>query len=270
MNSGLLRRAARESAGLTALCDLGLFLFQALFALLTPILAQDFGDQFLKTRISRFFLSAMLGAEIDEVGSGLFAALAWVHPIQLTLIFAHAIASGTRVSAAEVERGTIDLLLGWPVSRAQVFAAELAAFAGSSAVLVLAALGGARCGLALSGASGGPSLGATAAVALNLYALCLALGGLAWLCSARAERRGRAIALPLVLLLLSMLINFLAPVWAPAKALSCASILHYFQPLRVFGSGAWPICDLLALLLFAAATASLAGICFARRDLRAA
>jgi hypothetical protein len=62
----------------------------------------------------------------------------------------------------------------------------------------------------------------------------------------------------------------LAPVWAPAKALSFASVLHYYQPLGVFGSGTWPLRDVLALLLFAAATTLGAGLAFGRRDLRAA
>jgi ABC-type transport system involved in multi-copper enzyme maturation permease subunit len=269
MNSGLLYRSAREALGLSLLCALGLFLFQGLFALLTPILAEDFSAQFLKTRMSRFFLSAMLGAEIDSVGPGLFAAIAWAHPIQLTLIFAHAIASATRVPAAEVERGTIDLLLGWPVSRFQVFAAELAVFALSSALIVLAALAGARLGLWISGASDGPSLVQGFAVALNLYALTLAIGGLAWLCSAGAERRGRAIALPVVLVLLSMLINFLAPVWAPAKSLSLLSVLHYYQPFATFAGGSWPFGAIAALLGCASLTCALAALWFVRRDLRA-
>ncbi|MBK9386269.1 MAG: ABC transporter permease subunit [Planctomycetes bacterium] len=269
MNLGLLHRAAREALGLTMLCGLGIFLFQLLFALLTPVLAQDFSDQFLKTRMSRFFLSAMLGAEIDSAGPSLFAAIAWTHPVQLTLIFWHAIASATRVPAAEVERGTIDLLLGWPVSRWQVFAAELAVFALSSALIVLVALGGSRLGLWLSGASDGPGLSSACAIALNLYALCLALGGLAWLCSAGAERRGRAIATPVVLVLVSMLINFLAPVWEPAKSLSFLSVLHYYQPFASFARGAWPFGEVAVLLAFAVVTSALAALWFQRRDLRA-
>jgi ABC-type transport system involved in multi-copper enzyme maturation permease subunit len=270
VNAGLLLRAAREALGLTLLCALGLALFQALFTILLPILSQDFSEQILKSRISRFFLSAILGTEVDAIGPGFFAALAWVHPVQLTLVFAHAIASATRVPVGEIDRGTIDLLLGWPVSRAQVFTAELIVFAGSSAIVVLSALGGARLGLWLGGAADGPSFASGCAVALNLYALVLAIGGLAWLCSAGAERRGRAIALPVVLLLLSMLINFLAPVWPPAHAASFASVLRYYQPLASFGRGAWPVADTLTLLSFAALSTAIAGFCFGRRDLRAA
>lgn len=268
MNVGLLHRAAREALGLSLLCALGLFLFQGLFALLTPILAEDFSAQFLKTRLSRFFLSAMLGTEIDSVGPGLFAAIAWAHPIQLTLIFTHAIASATRVPAAEVERGTIDLLLGWPVSRLEVLTAELCVFALSSAFVVLAALAGACLGLWISGASDGPPLAQSCAVALNLHALCLAIGGLAWLCSAGAERRGRAIAAPVVVVLVSMLINFLAPVWEPAKALSFLSVLHYFQPFATFAGSDWPFGAIAALLGFAFAACLFAALWFRRRDLR--
>ena len=52
-------------------------------------------------------------------------AFLWVHPTVLTLVWAHEVVCCTRTPAGEIDRGTIDFLLGLPVSRVKIFAAEL-------------------------------------------------------------------------------------------------------------------------------------------------
>ncbi len=53
----------------------------------------------------------------QSLGSAAIAAFSWVHPLPLTLLWAHAIVYWSRIPAGEIESGTIDVLFSQPVSR---------------------------------------------------------------------------------------------------------------------------------------------------------
>src|SRR5262245_42717610 len=123
MNWGLLQRAFRESWATTL--GFGLVLL-GVEAALTFVLTK-FGAQISQQMLDfeRRILQAMLGAEAsDRIGPQMLQSIAWVHPVVLALLLAHAILFGTRVPAGEVDRGTVDVLLSLPVSRWQIFLSE--------------------------------------------------------------------------------------------------------------------------------------------------
>jgi ABC-2 type transport system permease protein len=268
MNRGLLRKAWLETWTLTLLCAVGLMLIEVAVAYAQLMLQGEMSAIISKFAPLEKLLRTLVGADsaLRQLGPESFRAIAWAHPLALVLLLTHAVTFCTRVPAGEVDRSTIDVLLGLPVSRWQLQLTESLVWVLSGAVVVLFAVGGNRLGNALAH---GPrvELWRLTALAANLYCLYLAVGGLAWLASSLSDRRGRAVSVVVAFVLLSFVLNYLAPFWRVAEQLSFLSLLHYYIPLEVLRDGLFPLRDLSVLGGLAATLWTAAGLIFARRDL---
>jgi len=268
MNRGLLTKALRECWLGTLVLGVALLIVEALLAV-ALLRFQDLVSA-LGPHIPalQYALRVMLGATgTGGLSPEMIGAIAWVHPVPLALVWAHALIHCTRVPAGEVDRGTIDILLGLPVSRWRLWWAEVLVWlAAGVTVLFLGQIGNALGNLA---ASGGLSTDPRrlAMIFVNAFSLYFAVGGVTWLASAASDRRGRAIAVPFAFVLGSFLLAFLAPLWSPAERVAFLSLLHYYVPLAIIRDGVWPVRDLIVLLACGAALWTAGGFIFARRDL---
>jgi ABC-type transport system involved in multi-copper enzyme maturation permease subunit len=216
----------------------------------------------------RDIIQAMLGTEIgDRIGPQMFQAVAWVHPVALALTWAHALVSCTRVPAGEVDRGTIDVLLGLPVSRWEVFLSETMVWLICGSAVLAAGLAGNLLGAQALPLDQRPELSRLLIVLANLFCLYAAVGGLTWLVSSFSDRRGRALTIVFLVLLSLFLLNYLAQFWHPLEKIAFLSPLHYHRPVNVLGNGAWPWKDMGVLLGSAGVMWLMGGAVFARRDL---
>jgi ABC-type transport system involved in multi-copper enzyme maturation permease subunit len=187
--------------------------------------------------------------------------------VVLALVWAQAIVTATRVPAGEVDRGTIDVLLGLPVSRWGVYVSETVVWAGAGTLILLAALAGNAVGSSQVTKGGHPDFGRVAIAVVNLWAMLMAVGGGAALLSALSSRRGRAMTASFIVVVGSFLVNYLAQLWGPARRLQFLSILDYYRPLNVLRDGAWPVRDIAVLMAVAVVLWVAGGLVFARRDL---
>jgi ABC-type transport system involved in multi-copper enzyme maturation permease subunit len=272
MNIGLIGRAIRETWLATTLIAAGLVTVQLLLAYAILNIFRDATEQvsgILGLRFVQIALQGLLGTEIGtQVAPEVLTAFAWVHPVTLALVWAHAILAGTRVPAAEVDRATIDVLLSLPVTRFQLAVAESASWLASGAVLVTAAAVGNQLGRWLFEWEYNPVTVRLLGVAVNLYALYACVSAMAFLASALSDRRGRAIAVAFALLLAQFLLNFLAPFWKPAETLSVLSLMKYYRPVPQLAGAGWPWADQLILLAAAAVLWLFGVLIFTRRDIR--
>ena len=268
MNRGLLLRALRESWPATLVIGLVLMGVEALLAFVLPKFSAQLTQEWLQIDLVRGIVQAMLGTEIaGRIGPPMFQAIAWVHPVALALLWAHATISCTRVPAGEVDRGTVDVLLSLPVSRWELFFSETAVWLFCAAVVLLAGLAGNLLGSLALPADQRPEVGRLLIVLSNLFCLYAAVGGFAWLVSSLSERRGRAMTTVFLVLLALFLLNYLAPFWQPLERVVFLSPLHYHRPVSILAGGAWPWRDMGILLGAGAAMWLAAGVVFARRDL---
>jgi ABC-2 type transport system permease protein len=272
VNRGLLLKSLHEAAATTVILSSALLLVEGVLAYALPALWTEFSDLLLKAEFFRKIITAMLGTDVgDLLDAEAFSAIAAVHPVVLAITWTHAIVLCTRVPAGEIDRGTIDVLFGLPVSRWRVYLSETLMLLASGAVLVAMGLVGHRLGIIAGASAHKPALGRMVVVTVNLWCLYLAVGGLACLVSAFSERRGRAVATVFGILLASFLLNFLAQFWPPAERVSFLSVLHYYKPLGVLRPGVvdagWPVADMLVLGAFAVVTWTAGGLWFARRDI---
>ena len=268
MNRGLIIRGFREMWQTTLVLGLVLMGVEAMLAFVLPKFSAQFTQEWLQLDFARGIMQAMLGTEIaDSIGPQMFHALAWVHPVVLALTWAHALVCCTRIPAGEVDRGTVDVLLGLPVSRREVFLSETFVWLVSGLALLASGLAGNLLGGLALEPEQRPDLPRMLIVLLNFFCLYVAVGGLAWLVSSFSSRRGRAMTIVFLILLVLFLLNYLAQFWPPLGKVVFLSPLHYHRPVEVLVSGVWPWGDLGVLTCAGGLLWLAGGIVFARRDL---
>lgn len=269
MTRGLLVRTLRETWPSALVFAVALAVVERLLMFILPQLQQTIGGVLTTLPIVRPVLSALLGTPVgDGMSALLLQSLLWVHPVVLALVWGFAIVLSTRFPAAEVDRGTIDVLLGLPVSRRAIYVAETAVcLLLGAAVIAIGSLGYFAGASALPPASRPTGVGVLL-VLVNLLGVFASVAGVGFLISAVSDRRGRAMAILFGLLLASFLLNVLGEFWPPAQRAAFLSVLHYYQPARVMTSAALNAWDLAALIGTGAA-AWIAGLeITARRSIR--
>ena len=268
MNLGLIQKAVRETWASTLAFAAGLFVFELLMGMMLATFHKEFSDKFLPMEFIQKILSALLGAEVGTVGPAVLSMLGWVHPIVLALVWAHAIVVCTRVPAGEVDRGTLDVLLALPVTRTSFYVSESAVFVFSSLLIVGVGFVGNVFGNWISGLERAGSLGQLSLVALNLYALSLAVGGLSSFFSSVCDRRGRAMGSAFAILLASFFLSSMSTFNAIVKSVSVVSLLNYYRPYGVLQEQASPLGDIMVLLGVGTVLWVIGAVVFVRRDLR--
>lgn len=266
---GLVAKSLREARLTVVILSTAIMVVEAILAFVLPTVLEDFSAQLLQLRFIRTIVQALLGTDLGEViGPETVVAFAWVHPVVLAITWTLAIVLCTRVPAGEVDRGTVDVLLGLPVSRWSVYLAETFVFAAAGIVMIALGLLGHRLGLMSVAPAQRPGAASLLAIVANFYCLYLAVAGLSCAISAACDRRGRAIGIVFAILLASFLLNFLAAFWEPARTVAFLSLLDYYRPLVILRDGArWPLGDMAVLFAFAACTWTAGGWWFARRDI---
>jgi ABC-2 type transport system permease protein len=268
MNVGLIRKAARELWGTTLVFGLAMFAICALLAFALPRFQQQIFGKIANMPFLQDMRSAMLGTDVGNAnGPEVPYGIAWSHPVLLAIFWAHAIICCTRVPAGEVDKGTIDVLLGLPVSRWQVYVSETVSWLGSAAIVLMLAVLGSLIGMRFAPPDLRLELSRLLIVIANLFALYAAVGAFAWLMSSLSDRRGRAVTAVLIVVVASFFLNYLALLWPAAGSVQFLSVLNYYRPVFPLRSGDWPWKDIGILLGSAMVLWTAGGVVFARRDL---
>ncbi len=209
-----------------------------------------------------------------EPTSGEITMAFWNHPIFVVLIAIWAISRGTAAVAAEVERGTMDLLLSRPVSRSAYLASHVIVALSGLAVLAAALALGGSWAVAHNVLRSPPESGALIRPALNLAALGLPIYGCALLLSALDHVRWRPTWIVSSLTLASFIGFMMAinPVFADAPWkpwVEAITIFRAYRPVELVSTGETFAANVAFLAGVAAPCMLLAFIGFARRDLPA-
>ena len=167
------------------------------------------GEIFEQFPIAKTLVTALLGTEVgDTITARTMQAFLWVHPVVLALMWGHEITLCTRMPAGEIDRGTADILLSWPVSRRKIYVCETLVWLASGILLIGLGYLGHRSTVSTMPVGMRPEWSRAALVMTNLYCVYLAVGGMVFLVSALSDRRGRAVAVAFALVLASFLLNF--------------------------------------------------------------
>lgn len=247
---------------------LGLALIMALLTGLLPKVLGDIDRVFEKLPFIKPLITALLGVEPKGgFTAQMMQAFLWVHPTVLALTWAYILMFCSRTPAGEIDRGSVDFLLGLPVSRWELYIAETVGFLTTGMVILAIGVSGHLiCSVWLQPRMQ-PTAFATFSVMCNLLAVYTAVGAIAFLVSACSDRRGRAVGIVFAILLLSFLLNFVAQFWKPAKQVSFLSVMEYYRPALTIQHGTFPARDVATLLIVAAVAWTIGGIVLRRRSI---
>ncbi len=268
MMRGLLLKTWHEVWLMTLLFSCALLGVNALLTYVIPQFQEGLMEVLERLPFVRPMLTAMLGTELgDEISAQTFQAFLWVHPTVLALLWAHAIVFCTRMPAGEIDRGTIDVLLGLPVSRRAVYYGEAIVWLAAGLVLLLMGFLGHCLTSSSTPDQLRPEFSHAIKVLTNLYCVYVAVGGISLLVSSLSDRRGRAVAIAFAIVLASFLLNFVAQFWEPAEQVAFLGVMEYYRPAQILQSGDFPAYDVTILLSVGAVATMLGGEVVARRSI---
>ena len=268
MIRGLLRKTLHETWVQLLLFGVALLIVPAVLTMLLPQLEQGLTQVLSAFPFVSDFIQALLGEDLGaNISPQNLQAIIWVHPSILALIWAQEIVFCTRLPSGEIDRGTIDVLLSWPISRRKLFCAESLIWLATGVGLCVMMFTGHFLARQFAPSSVPTSPQRVLIILANLYCLYLAVGGLAFFVSAMSSHRGRAIAMIFTILLASFLLNFVVQFWQAISGLAPFGILHYYRPAAILATGAMPLTDMAILLSVGGVAWVSACEIFARRNI---
>jgi ABC-2 type transport system permease protein len=196
----------------------------------------------------------------------------WNHPFIVLLISIWAIGRGSAAVSAEIERGTLDMILSRPVSRFIYLASQVLVATVGLLILATALLAGASIAVGYNVLHEPPSSATLFKPALNLCALGLPIYGYTLLASAVDHVRWRPTSIGSVLTLggfiayvISMIPVLQDMSWKPW--LERISIFKAYNPVELVTTGESLQFNLLVLSGIGVSCIALAFVAFVLRDL---
>ena len=191
-----------------------------------------------------------------------------VHPFWIAMQLTVVGAFGAAAVAADVEAGTIELLMVRPISRARLLAERTAALVTGSLLVTAAATATVAVGVAITPRlHEAVSLGGVAAAGVLGLGLALCIAGPVLAVSAAGRHRSQVVGATIVLGAVGFAINFIAQAWATVSFLRFLSPFHYYTPADALVSGTVPVGALAVLLAVFVAGIAGAEWLLERRDL---
>ncbi len=216
-------------------------------------LIKAYGDNFV----------AFFGGSLDIVSPGAYLDFGFFSYIPIVAgIFSLLVGSG--LVLADEERGTLDLILAHPVSRAALFWGRFFAFCLVTLGILLLTWAG--CAAGISSAGWTVNILDLLFPHLTLFSVLMLFGSLALFFSLAFPSRTMAASLTGLLLLVSYFVTSLARVNKELAGLNDFSPLKYYQGGRALSGIEWG--NLIGLLGFTLLFTLLAWWLFERRDIR--
>ena len=245
--------------------SLGMGGMTAYFALLYPTYARVLDLDSLLAKLGP--AAKLFGAEIGDASSLVgFLHIELFSMILPALMIAFAAGAASGFTAGEESRGTIDVLLSYPVSRRRIvlekwLAVMLACTVAAAVVWVMALAGAAASGSTLP-----PDKLAAALVMLIL--LSFDFGSLALAISAYSGNRAASIGIAIALMVAMYLADVLAAIVDGLGAIQPLSLFRYYMGNDPLRNGVSPA-DVGVLVAVAAVLLVASLVAFERRDLAA-
>lgn len=198
----------------------------------------------------------------------------WNHPFFLILVSIWAIGRGSAAVAAEVERGTMDLLLSRPVSRTSYLASQVVVALLGLAVLAAFLAAGSSLAVRYNRLNEPPEVGTLIEAAINLAALGLPIFGYTLLASSvdyvrwRPTWVGSCLTLAgFIAFVIALMPVFEDAAWRPW--LERVSIFKAYNPVEIVTKGETLGTNLAILAGLGVSCITVSFFLFARRDLPA-
>jgi len=189
------------------------------------------------------------------------------HPFVLSLFLIFAVGVPTVLLPAEVQRGTMELILSRWATKTQIYiCAALMTTAGMASLAMVVFLG------TVTGTNiydfGEPiPLYSFFQLAVNGGLCAAAFGAVALLSAASFRRTGTAVSVAVAFIVANYFAAILSMWWPRIRWLRSLTLFNYTNGRKIFGMHEWPVSDMLVLGAIILVVALAGGLIWRRRDL---
>jgi hypothetical protein len=203
--------------------------------------------------------------QMDNVAG--FIAVAYIHPLVLTLYMIFAVSVPSGLLAGHVQSGDMELILSRSITKTQVYiCAVILTLAGMFTMIALMFLG-TVVGTSLFDFGQDIPLYPFFRASVNGAFLAASAASVSLLCAASFRTRGRAVGTAIAFLVANYLINIFSEWLSFFNSLRPFTLFYYINVHKVLNETAWPVRDM-SVLAAVTIIATLAGaIVWQRRDL---
>lgn len=212
------------------------------------------------------FVKTALGGDLLQAGNvpGLML-IGYQHPLVLFLYLLFAVGVPTTLLTGEVQKGTMELILSRPATKAQVYVcACLLTLTGMFALVLVMFLGTVTATHLYDFGQPIP-LHLFFRIAVNGGLVAGAAGSVALLAAGALAGRNRAVGVTVAVLVLDYFAWIVAQWWPRLTFLKPATLFYYSSSMRLVHT--WPLGDMGVLLLVILVCSVLGGVIWQRRDL---
>jgi ABC-2 type transport system permease protein len=268
INSAIVFKTLRDSAVTVSLASIGVVSFVILLVPMMLNMGTEVLEFVSKVGFIRKIFEVTLGIEVDgEISVNILFAVGFTHGTVLMLTWGTLIATTTRVIVGEFERGTADLLLTLPVTRAEVFMSTTLAWIVVAAILSLCPIVGVWIGSQWFATEEVVEMSRYIAPTVNFFAINVAIASLSTLISCVLNRRAPAVGTVVGIAFVSVVLNFVEPFIAWVQNVRYFGLLHYYRPVDIVRTGEWPHESIASLLFFAIVCWLIGLAVYCRRDI---
>lgn len=270
INRGLIRKNLRDSLLPFLFCAVGLIAFSFLFVGAMQTMGKE-----LLAFVSKFPLLVKIfemgfGIKVgDSVSLQVLFGVCFTHLVTLSLSWIIVITCAMRPIVGEIENGTADQLLTLPVTRTQVFASNLISWIPLSVLAAFCPVLGIWLATLILGSDEPIEFSRYVPVALNLFALSFAVGGICSLVSAVSTKKSFVIGVVLTVCVSSVTLNFIEPFFPALGFFRYLNLLNFFRPVDVIKESAIPWFNISVLLALGLVTWLVGLVYYLKRDIPA-
>lgn len=182
---------------------------------------------------------ALVGGTFDFRAASGWIATGMFHPVVLSLQTLGAFLVATATGAAELERGTLDLVLSRPVGRRAYLAARGYAMLVVISIVELGGFAGALVSRETVRGAGTVPLGDLLLVFADSWLLFAAFGMVALAIASSAHLRGRATGAAIGIVIGAFFINFVSLVFDQTSWMRFLTPFNYYSAREILNHEAW-------------------------------
>ena len=266
-NAAIFSKTLKDSAVTLALASFGMIAFVILIVYSMLNMGTEFLEIISKIGFVKRIFEVTLGIKVDgEVSINILFAVSFTHGMILMLSWGTLIATTTRVTVGEFERGTADLLLSLPVTRSAVYISTTAAWLVCAIVLTLCPFIGVAIGSQIFVTEEHVDLTRYIAPTANFFAINFAIASVACMFSCWMNRRTHSVGIIVGVAFVSVVLNFIDPFIESFQAIRYFGLLNYFRPVDIVRTGEWPIGSIVILLALGTICWLIGLIVYCRKD----
>lgn len=263
MNYNLLRQSFAERRVSLLIYAIGVAAYGIMILAIWPSM-QNTGITELWDRYPESIKKAF-GASINFGTFDGFMTLEYFAQMWVIVMAAYAISVATGSLAGEIEKGTMELLLGQPISRRAIVVTRHLYFSLGLIVLIAATMAPIIIGAPFAG--GDISYRGLAALSLQAFLFYGAIGSIAFFFSASFSSRGRALFASLGILIASYALDLLSKFSDFVNHFHRLSLFSYYDPYRYVHDVSFAWGDLAVLAAISVFFTTGAVVWFERRDI---